>query len=186
MGLIPLAFSNRTLRARAEALRPRLYRMAYAWSHDATLSEDLAQEALTRGLERIAQLRDPEKLEPWLFRILSNCWHDALRMRIDAEDVDEIAGELACLAPGPEQLHAASQLVRRVRAAVARLPLGQREAVTLVDLGEFSYADAAEILDIPVGTVMSRLCRARQALREMLAGGTATVVPIEKAAWKRR
>lgn len=186
MGVLSLPFSSHGLRTRAEALRPRLYRMAYAWSHDAALADDLAQEALARALERMAQLRDPEKLDAWLFRILANCWRDAMRSRFDAEDVDEIAGALASAEAGPEQLHAVSQVIGRVRAAVARLPLGQRQVVSLVDLEEFSYAEAAGILDIPVGTVMSRLCRARHALRGMLAGTAATVVPMENRRWTRK
>jgi RNA polymerase sigma-70 factor (ECF subfamily) len=58
--------------------------------------------------------------------------------------------------------------VARVRAAVARLPVGQRQVLTLVDLEEFSYAEVGEILGIPIGTVMSRLCRGRRALRDDL------------------
>jgi RNA polymerase sigma-70 factor (ECF subfamily) len=125
-------------------------------------------------------LRDPERLEPWLFRILANCWRDAMRARLDTDDIDEVAGQLESTEPGPEQRHAASQLASRVRAAVARLPLGQRQVVSLVDLGEFSYTDAASILEIPVGTIMSRLCRARAALRQMLiADAPAAVVSLE-------
>jgi len=68
----------------------------------------------------------------------------------------------------PEEKRASAELVGRVRRAVAALPLGQRQVVTLVDLEECSYSEAAEILAIPVGTVMSRLCRARQALKAVL------------------
>jgi len=180
MDLLAMPFLNRALCKRAEALRPRMYRIAYAWTHDAALADDLAQEALARGLERIRQLRDPERLEAWLFRILANCWRDAMRGGLDADDIDDHSAVLESAEPGPEQRHAASQLAGRVRAAVARLPMGQRQVVSLVDLGEFSYSDAASILEVPVGTVMSRLCRARAALRQMLiADSPASVVSLE-------
>jgi RNA polymerase sigma-70 factor (ECF subfamily) len=178
MPLIAMPFVRRALRAKAETFRPKMYRVAFAWTHDAALADDLAQEALARGLERLGQLRDPERLEPWLFRILANCWRDVLRARMETDDIDELAGVLESAEPGPEQRHASSQLAGRVRAAVARLPLGQRQVVTLVDLGEFSYGDAAAILEIPVGTVMSRLCRARTALREWLVADAAEVAPL--------
>lgn len=169
MDLLGLPFLCRDLRARLEGLRPRMYRVAFAWTHDRALADDLVQEALARALERFRQLRDPERLEPWLFRILTNCWRDAMRGRVDTDDIDELAVEIASAAPGPEQAHDASQTAARVRAAIASLPVGQRQVVTLVDLGEFSYGDAAEILQVPVGTVMSRLSRARAALRDSLA-----------------
>lgn len=68
----------------------------------------------------------------------------------------------------PEEVHAESQMVGRVRRAVAALPIGQRQVVTLVDLEQMAYGETAEALGIPVGTVMSRLSRARQSLRELL------------------
>jgi len=70
--------------------------------------------------------------------------------------------------PGPEGYAERQEAVIRVRTAIAALPLGQRQVVTLVDLEEFSYAEVADIMAIPIGTVMSRLCRAREALRGLL------------------
>ena len=169
MGLLTRPLADRALRARAEALRPRMYRVAFAWTHDASSADDLVQEALARALARLRQLRDADRFEAWIFRILANCWHDLLRSRFDAVDIDDLVDTLECGEPGPEQRHATLQLAGRVRAAVALLPQGQRQVVTLVDLGEFSYADAAAILEIPVGTVMSRLCRARGVLRDALS-----------------
>ncbi|MEO5694213.1 MAG: RNA polymerase sigma factor [Usitatibacter sp.] len=176
----PGVFATRALRARAEALRPRMYRVALAWTHDPAAADDLVQESLARALERIGQLREAARLEAWIFRIMANCWRDALRARHETLDLDEIAELLESGEPGPEQLHASFQLAQRVRAAVGRLPLGQRQVVALVDLGEFSYADAAAILEVPVGTVMSRLCRARELLRRLLAtDAPAMLVAIE-------
>ncbi len=68
----------------------------------------------------------------------------------------------------PEDEHAQSQIVSRVREAIANLPIGQRQVLMLVDLEEFSYTEVATVLAIPIGTVMSRLCRARQALKTLL------------------
>ena len=71
----------------------------------------------------------------------------------------------------PDQTLGRTQLALRVRAAVAQLPVGQRTVLSLVDLEGLTYAEVAQAMDIPIGTVMSRLCRARAALREMLAEG---------------
>ncbi|MBI4989324.1 MAG: RNA polymerase sigma factor [Rhodocyclales bacterium] len=159
--------AQRELSGKIEASRGRLYRVAFSWCHDATLADDLAQEALARGLARIDQLRQAERLASWLFSILHRCWIDHLRVR--REDLDEEAlAELPSDLPGPEGLAELQETVSRVRAAIAGLPLGQRQVVTLVDLEEFSYAEVAEVLAIPIGTVMSRLCRAREALRGLL------------------
>ena len=158
---------QRELAEKIEASRGRLYRVAFAWSHDAALADDLAQEALARGLARVEQLREAERLSSWLFSILHRCWIDHLRLR--RQDLDEEAiAELPSDLPGPEGHAEQQETVSRVRAAIAALPLGQRQVVTLVDLEEFSYAEVAAILSIPIGTVMSRLCRAREALRGLL------------------
>ncbi len=158
---------RRELAARIEASRARVYRVAYAWSHDAALADDLTQETLSRGLANLEQLRDEERLAGWLLSILHRCWIDHLRVRRDCES-EEVLAELPADEPGPEAHAEVRQTVWRVRQAVERLPLGQRQVITLVDLEELSYAEVARILEIPIGTVMSRVCRARNALRALL------------------
>lgn len=160
--------AERAMAAQIEDSRERLYRVAYAWCHDPALADDLVQETLARGLARTDQLREAEKLGGWLFAILNRCWLDHLRGRHDEVD-DEILAELPADLPGPDGHAERRQTVNRIRDAVAALPVGQRQVVTLVDLEEMSYAEVATALAIPIGTVMSRLCRARSALRLLLA-----------------
>ncbi len=154
-----------SLKRRLREQRARLYRMALSWTGDNMLSDDLVQECLTRAWEKRQHLRDEARLEAWLFRILHNCWMEHLRRQKRTTDIDEIPAEQE---GGPDNSLERAQLADRVRAAVARLPVGQREVVTLVDLEECRYAEVAEILDIPIGTVMSRLSRARKTLRAEL------------------
>ncbi len=148
--------------------------MAFSWSHNAALADDLVQDALTKALKNANQLRDPALFNGWLFSILANCWRDHFRKHKDMEDIDEYDDIEKLSACGcvnaftPEDEHAQTQVVSRVRDAVARLPVGQRQVLMLVDLEEFSYTEVANVLSIPIGTVMSRLCRARQALKSML------------------
>ena len=170
MKLFSLLFHSRDFHRQLEQHRPSLYRVAYAWCHDATLSEDLVQETLAKALDKSSQLRDPQLLQSWLFSILSNCWRDHFRRLRNLDNLEEIDEARLVSDFNLEDEHARNQLVSRVRTAIADLPMGQRQVVTLVDLEEFSYNQVAEILDIPIGTVMSRLCRARKELKSMLIG----------------
>ncbi len=156
------------LRPSIEALRPVLYRIAYAWCHDAALADDLVQETLSKAWVRRAQLRDEAALKTWMVSIMNHCWLDFLRSRRDFDDVEDWQDKLESGADTPEACCNRAQVVACVRAAVASLSMGQRQVLTLVDLEEFSYAEVAVILDIPVGTVMSRLSRARASLKLLL------------------
>lgn len=165
MGLLGFLHPHRDI----AALRPRLYRLAFSWCHDAALADDLVQDTLVRAMVRRAQMLDERALAGWAMAILNHVWLDHLRGRREYENIDDLAEVICCPCDTPEETLQRGQLIGRVRAAVARLPMGQRQALSLVDLEEMSYAETARILDIPVGTVMSRLSRARVALRELLA-----------------
>jgi RNA polymerase sigma-70 factor, ECF subfamily len=167
---------NSDFRKRLTALRPRLYRLAYAWCHDSHLADDLVQEAVTRAISRFGQLKEDGAFESWLFAILNNCWRDHLRQRKDYSDIDDLDEAVLAHDATPERLYASRQTGDRVRAAISRLPVGQRQVLTLVDLEDYAYADVAVVLDIPVGTVMSRLSRARQSLKKFLTEETSAQV----------
>ena len=167
MKLFEFGHMTRRLQHRFSEYRNDLYRVALSWCGDRMLADDLTQEALSRAIAKQAQLRDLEKLEHWLFRILNNCWREHLRRTHPTQDIEEL---VLSEEDTPETGLRKQQVIERVRAAIECLPLGQRQVVTLVDLQEFSYAEVAEILEIPAGTVMSRLSRARSTLRQQLLG----------------
>lgn len=151
-----------------ESLRPLLYRIAYAWCHQPALADDLVQDTLSKAWTRRAQLRDHKAMKAWLVSIMHRCWIDQLRGQRPFDDVDDWQDVLESASASPEACCDRAQIVACVRSAVARLPQAQRQVLTLVDLEEFGYAEVAQILDIPIGTVMSRLSRARAALRTLL------------------
>lgn len=165
MGLLDSINQKRLFRTILTNSRDRLYRMAYSWTHDPVLADDLVQQACYQALRKQRHLRDVDAVDAWLFRILANCLADHHRARREVLSGDEL---LIVERWTPEHATQEDQIARRVRRAVGDLPLAQRQAVTLVDLEGFSYAMVAQILDIPVGTVMSRLSRGRRALRGRL------------------
>jgi RNA polymerase sigma-70 factor (ECF subfamily) len=156
------------LRSGIEAQRPMLYRLAYAWCRDAALADDMVQETLAKAWARRSQLREEAALKGWMVSIMNHCWLDHLRRQRVFDDIEDWQDQLESEADTPEACCSRDQVIACVRAAVARLPVGQRQVLTLVDLEEFGYAEVAGILDIPVGTVMSRLSRARASLKKML------------------
>ncbi len=139
--------------------------MAYAWTHDPALADDLVQQTYYKALRNQKQLRDIDAADAWLFRILSNCLTDHYRARKELLSDDEL---ISIEKRTPEHEAQDEQVAQRVRQAVRSLPLPQCQVVTLVDLEGFAYVAVSQILDIPVGTVMSRLSRGRRALRDRL------------------
>ena len=165
MDILKLFCRSRESRALLENSRAQLYRVAYSWCHNSALADDIVQETLIKAYRKSDQLRDPRAARSWLFSILSNCYNDHYRRNRETEDIDNV---IVIDENSPETETRQLQIVDKVRKAVATLSEGQRQVVTLVDLEGFSYVEVATILDIPIGTVMSRLCRARKTLKEML------------------
>lgn len=165
MSMISKICAKSGLRKEIAASRIRLYRVALAWCGDRMLADDLVQETLSLGLQKAHQLRERDRLNAWLYSILSNCWKQHLRSYRPHEDLDDDrpSGDLE-----PDSAVGQMEVVARVRCAVSGLPLEQRKVLALVDLEGFSYSDVAGILEIPIGTVMSRLYRARKSLINLL------------------
>lgn len=145
--------------------RDNLYRVAYSWTHNSFLADDLVQQTILKALSNQKQLKDTRSVKSWLFRILANCHSDYYRTQremVSEQDVN-LTDNI-----GPEHLAQQQQVIQCVRHGVSQLPLPQRQVITLVVLEGLPYATVAEILDIPVGTVMSRISRAREALKVLL------------------
>jgi len=176
MGRIKQVVAALKLKSVFAERRYKLYNIAYAWTHDAALADDLVQETIYKALKKAASLHDIETVDAWLYRILLNCWHDYLRTKgrnVELYDMDDERLE-------QDELYQQAQIVKRVRASIQQLPLPLREVVTLADLSGCSYAEIADIVEIPIGTVMSRLFRARKLLKKSLLdfGGDQQTRPV--------
>lgn len=158
------------MRQRLCELLPRLRRFARGLTGDAHDADDVVQTALERALARAAQFREElgMPLEAWVFGIVRNAWLDEVRarQRRGAVMAPEEAGEHVGASPFDGQNTTLS-----VEAAMARLPQEQREAVMLVLVEGLAYKEAAAALDVPIGTLTSRLARGREALQKMLGEG---------------
>lgn len=144
-------------------------RYAVALCRDPAAADDLVQEALARALAGIDGYRREAPMLPWLLRILHNVYVSERRRRAADATPLEHHPQLAAGEPSAEQQVHATQLLRLLWA----LPEDQRAAVSLVCLDELSYAEAADVLGIPRGTLMSRLARGRTALRALIDGDDA-------------
>lgn len=152
-----------------EAAIPRLRRAARALTRDASAAEDLVQDSLERALARRHHWRGDGPVAAWVWKIMLNIHRDAMR-RPAAHLV--VVDDLAQLA-SPEAAAEDRLVVREVQSALERLPIDQRQALVLVALDGMSLRDAAALLSIPEGTLVSRLGRARASLRAMTGRGTA-------------
>jgi RNA polymerase sigma-70 factor (ECF subfamily) len=156
------------IRDRMVAVLPRLRRFAHALTGSSEQADDLVQDACLRALSRIDLWQPGTRLDSWMYRIAQNIWLDRLRAnKVRGETLELDATESI---PGSDgRLITESELtLQAVADAMGRLPPEQRATVALVCIEGASYKEAAEISGVPVGTVMSRLARARRALSAML------------------
>jgi len=151
------------------ALLPRLRRFAYALTGSLDDADDLVQSGCERALSRIDQFEPGTRLDSWMFRILQTTWIDrvrAVRRRPMVNDTEQMEAM-----PHDARIHeraearAALGIVRR---EIERLPEEQRLVLSLVAIDGMSYQDAANVLEVPIGTVMSRLAHARRRLAEAI------------------
>jgi RNA polymerase sigma-70 factor (ECF subfamily) len=151
-------------RAEIAAHIPRLRRYARALAGDSHRADDLVQDTLERALTKFHLWRHGSDLRAWMFAIMHNVFINQLKARRELA-LDEAAEAALESAPQSDPLE-----LRDLDAALRRLPVEQREVLLLVGLEQLSYAEASRALDVPVGTVMSRLSRGRERLRGLMAG----------------
>ena len=145
------------------------YGFARWLTRDPVVAQDVAQEAMLRALRYFHAFRGGEA-KPWLLRIVRNTWTD-MRAKSGANDrpLDEIE-DRAAEGPDPEQSALEGDRRRLVAAGLAALPAEAREILVLREIEDCSYKHIAAVLDLPIGTVMSRLARARERLAAELSG----------------
>lgn len=152
--------------AQAMQYIPRLRRYARALTGDVSAADDLVQDALERALVKHALWREGTDLRAWLFTVMHNVFVNQVRSAVATRTVpmDDTVSNLP-------QAQATDRLeIRDLDAALQALPEEQREVVLLVGLEQMSYEEAAKVLEVPIGTVMSRLSRGRERLRRLTQG----------------
>jgi RNA polymerase sigma-70 factor (ECF subfamily) len=173
----------------AEALSyiDSLYGTAMRLTRRAADAEDLVQDTYLKAFRSAAQFEPGTNLKAWLFTILHNTFRNMRRhdgrnpIAVDSEAVEQAAGDSA-REFSPEQLLTRASLDQDLQAALDALPDTFRQAVWLRDVEELTYAEIAKVLDVPIGTVMSRISRGRRALFEHLAGQRAVVGDLKRRA----
>lgn len=158
--------TNASINNDIAALLPRLRRFARTIVYNREDADDLVQIAVERALGRSAQWQPDTRLDSWIFRIMKNAWIDEVRSRIRRDNLfaPEEAGEHV-----GDQAAEAQQQRMAIEKAVGMLSEEHRMVVALVLVGGMPYKEASEVLEIPIGTLTSRLVRARTALQEILS-----------------
>lgn len=152
-----------------------LRRYAYSLVRNRDEAEDLVQDTLVRALEKKSTFRPEGNLRNWLLSILHNTHIDRLRVVRSKEGREAAFAEISEASAPAGQEHATR--LSQIRQAFLTLPTEQREALHLVVIEALTYQEAADALGIPIGTLMSRLSRARQRLRSLEAGGDTDALP---------
>ena len=150
------------IRSQLTTMLPRLRRFAVSLTGNMAEADDLVQDTVERALKNLHRWQPGTRLDSWLYRIAQNIWIDTVRARRVRLTVGE-PPEDAVVADGIRDAEQRSAFVKTCR-ALAKLPEEQRVVVVLVSVEGMSYQETADILQVPIGTVTSRLARAREAL----------------------
>lgn len=156
-----------------------VFNVVYRMCGDTLVAEDAAQETFIRAWQNLASYRHQMPLRNWLYRIAFNAGMDMLRKekRILPNDIEEM--QLADEHPGPESMVSQKERINLVQRAILSLPEASRAVLVLREYEGLSYHEIAEALDIPVGTVMSRLNYARKLLKEKLQPSLSLQVEVD-------
>lgn len=167
-----MTFTAVPLHAEIAALLPRLRRFARSITYNPEDADDLVQVAIERALKRSEQWEAGTRLDSWIFRIMKNAWIDEVRSRIRRDQIfaPEEAGEHV----GDDYAEAHQQRMA-IQKAVSMLSEDHRMVIGLVLVDGMPYKEAAEVLEVPMGTLTSRLARAREALQGLLSDQARTV-----------
>lgn len=152
---------------RLVAFLPNLRRFAISLCGSRVIADDLVQTACERALRSSGSFDPGTRFDAWMFRILRNLWIDHIRREKTAGPAEDISARLDLGVPSGEAAAHARMALADVAEAIGQLIEEQREVLLLVCVEELSYRDAAEVLSIPIGTVMSRLARARRNLARL-------------------
>lgn len=151
------------------ACLPRLRRFALALTGRNSDADDLVQDAIERALRNLGQFRPGTRMDSWMFRIAQNLWIDQLRARKNRGTPEPIE-EAEQLGVDGRRTAEARIMLSETSRGLAALPEEQRAVVALVLIEGLSYREAADVLDVPIGTVTSRLARGREALAAHVLG----------------
>lgn len=146
------------------ALLPRLRRYALTLSRSPVSADDLVQAACEKALVHAAGWEPGSRLDAWVFRILRNLWIDGLRQSRRQGTAEAIESREDIVGDTGEDAALSRLTLQEVKRRIDGLPAEQREVLLLVCVEDLSYREVAEVLDVPIGTVMSRLARARRRL----------------------
>ena len=151
---------------------PRLRRYARALTGDRTQADDLVQDTLERAWSKLHMWRRDSDMRAWMFSIMHNTFINHIRKKQPVTvSMDEDALDVPTRATQEDTLH-----MRDLDSAIAKLPHEYREVILLIGLEQMSYEEVAKVLAIPMGTVMSRLSRGRERLRNIMAGESTPVL----------
>ena len=150
------------------ATLPRLRRFAHALSRNSADADDLTQMTIERALQSRVHWQVGTRIDAWTCRIMRNLWIDTLRSRGRKEKFEAPPEDAETIGHDPRDGIEAGIDLQRVMAVMERLPDEQREIVALILVEGFGYRETAELLDLPIGTVSSRLVRGRKALLGMI------------------
>jgi RNA polymerase sigma-70 factor (ECF subfamily) len=160
--------------------QPRLRRFGFALTGSMDDGDDLVQSALERALTRLDQFETGTRLDSWMYRIMQNMWVDLKRSAQSRREIRAEPADIEPLVVGDARREIEGRLfLAAVRRAVADLPPEQRSVLAVVCVEGLSYREAAQVLDIPIGTVMSRLSRARLAVGQAIGEGTTSGTKVQ-------